>query len=472
MNHQHIKQFCEKQWDDSITNELIEYIKIPCKSPMFDSNWEANGYIQQAVDQFTRWAEQHAAKDMQLEVVRLPGRTPLIYIDVPGQGDETVLLYGHMDKQPEMVGWESELGPWKPVLRDDKLYGRGGADDGYALFASLTAILALQEQNIPHSRCVIIIEACEESGSYDLPFYIDQLHERIGSPSLIVCLDSGAGNYEQMWSTTSLRGVMIADLKVQVLTEGVHSGAASGAVPDSFRILRQLLSRIEDETTGEITLAECHVDIPAQRIQQAEVAANILDESIYRSFPFAEDTILPNRATPVDNLLYRTWYPTLTVTGMDGVPPLENAGNVLRPETTARLSFRLPPTCDPETAASALRKVLETNPPQNAKVTFTNLGGEAGWNAPTLADWLAEAANQASQHYFGKDTAYIGEGGSIPFMGMLGEKFPQAQFLITGVLGPNSNAHGPNEFLHIPMAKKLTCCVADVLSAHYQEFSS
>lgn len=471
MNHQKIEEFANTLWEDSIVSELVEYIKIPCKSPMFDKDWQQNGYIDKAMQQIAAWAKQHAAKDMQMEVIQLPERTPLLFIEIPGQIDETILLYGHMDKQPEMTGWEKDLGPWKPVLRDGKLYGRGAADDGYALYASLTAILALQEQNIPHARCVIIIEGCEESGSYDLPFYIDHLHAKIGSPNFVICLDSGAGNYDQMWSTTSLRGVVGGNLTVQVLNEGVHSGAASGAVPSSFRIMRSLLGRIECETTGEIKVSQCHVEIPTERRTQAKAAAKILNEDIFRCFPFADDSILPCGKTPEENLLFRTWYPTMSITGIEGLPAIENAGNVLLPYTKVSISFRLPPTCDPKKAAVAIKETLEKDPPYQAKVTFElEESIAAGWNAPVLKPWLEKAANAASQVYFSADTAYIGEGGTIPFMGMLGEKFPEAQFLITGVLGPKSNAHGPNEFLNIPFAKKLTCCVADVVAAHYREF--
>lgn len=472
MNKQQIQNFTNALWDDSIVPELIEYIKIPCKSPMFDPDWQQHGYLDAAMQQFVQWAQNNAPKDMQLELVQLPKRTPLLFIEIPGQIDETILLYGHMDKQPEMTGWDDDLGPWKPVLRDDKLYGRGGADDGYALFASLTAILALQQQNIPHARCVIIIEASEESGSTDLPFYIDHLADRIGQPNLVICLDSGAGDYDRMWSTTSLRGVMVGDLTVQIMTEGMHSGAASGVVPDSFRICRELLSRIEDENTGEIKLTECKTEIPKQRVEQAKLAAKILGDKVHASFPFVDNNVKSVGANPEQNLLLRSWHPTLVVTGVDGAPKVENAGNVLRPYTQLRLSFRFPPTCDPKRAAKVIKQTLEQDPPYNAKVKFEIQGGaEAGWNAPEVADWLHQAANTASQNFFGAETVYFGEGGSIPFMGMLGEKFPQAQFLITGVLGPKSNAHGPNEFLHIPMGKKLTCCVADVIAAHYRQFS-
>jgi acetylornithine deacetylase/succinyl-diaminopimelate desuccinylase-like protein len=468
MNPQKVENYCNNLWDESIIPELVEYIKNPCKSPAFDPDWEQNGFLQQAIEQFSAWAKQHAPKDMQLDVLQLPGRTPLLFIEVPGHNDDTILMYGHMDKQPEMVGWEPELGPWKPVMRDNKLYGRGGADDGYALFASLTALLALQEQNIPHARCVIIIEACEESGSYDLPYYIDHLQDRIGEPSLVICLDSGAGNYQQLWNTTSLRGMVCGDLSVKVLTEGVHSGAAGGVVPESFTILRDVLNRIENSATGEITLPECKADIPTQRLEQAAVAANVLQDETYRCFPFVNENVEPGGKTPVENILLRTWHPSLAVTGLDGMPNIANAGNVLRPETTVRLAFRLPPTCNATRAAEAIKIALETSPPHQAEVKFTLDAAESGWNAPAVSKWLANACDAASDAFFNAECVSMGEGGSIPFMGMLGEKFPKAQFLITGVLGPKSNAHGPNEFLHIPMVKKVTCCVAAVVAKHFE----
>jgi len=246
------QKFIDQCWDDEIVPTLVEYIKIPNKSPAFDPGWTAHGYMDEAVALFERWARAKlpSLPGAALEVVRLPGRTPVIVIDVPGEGEDKVLLYGHLDKQPEMVGWTEGYGPWIPRLEGDKLYGRGGADDGYAMFGALSALMALQEQRVPHARCIVLIEACEESGSYDLPYYVDHLAQRIGSPSLVVCLDSGCGNYDQLWMTTSLRGMASGTLTIEVLDEGVHSGDASGIVPSSFRILRRLLSRLEDEDTG------------------------------------------------------------------------------------------------------------------------------------------------------------------------------------------------------------------------------
>lgn len=466
MNKKQTEQFVYQMWDDSIIPELCEYIKVPNKSPMFDPDWEAHGHMEKAVTMFEQWCKNQPIKGMSIDVIRLEGRTPILFMDIPGDSDDVVLLYGHYDKQPEFDGWDDDLDPWTPVLRDGKLYGRGGADDGYAVFGSLTAIRALQEQGIPHARCVILIEGCEESGSFDLPYYIDHLGDRLGSPSLVVCLDAECGNYDQLWCTTSLRGNLTGTLAVEVLTEGVHSGSAGGIVPSCFRILRQLLSRVEDETSGQILLDDLFVDIPDQRQEQAELAAEVLGDSVYKKFPWADAGASPGESI-YELLLNNNWRPSLTVTGADGMPALVNAGNTMLPTTTLKLSFRLPPTTDAAEAAAVVKKVFEAKSPPFSRVSFETESSMAGWNAPPVAEWLETSMNKASQEYFDKPSVYMGTGGTIPFMGMLGEKFPDAQFLITGLLGPNSNAHGPNEFLHIETGKKLTCCVAQVLEDHF-----
>lgn len=459
--------FVSDLWDDSIIPEISEYIRVPNKSPHFDPDWENRGHMERAVQMLEAWVNQQAVRDMQAEIIRIEGRTPLLYIDVPGSSDEVVLLYGHYDKQPEFSGWDKDLDPWTPVIRDGKLYGRGGADDGYATFASLAAIKVLQEQHIPHAHCVILIEGCEESGSFDLPFYIDLLEDRIGSPDLVVCLDAECGNYEQLWCTTSLRGNLTGKLRVDVLTEGVHSGSASGVVPSSFRVLRQLLSRIENENSGQITLESLHVEIPKERIAQARKAADTLGELTYRKFPWAVPDPGPGES-PFQLLINNTWHPTLSVTGADGLPALVDAGNVQLPYNTLKLSFRLPPTCNADDAAKAVQNALCSDPPPLTRVSFDVESSMAGWNAPAVAPWLEASMHKASEAFFGKPSLYMGTGGTIPFMGMLGEKFPDAQFLITGLLGPKSNAHGPNEFLDIETGKRLTCCVAQVLEDHYK----
>jgi acetylornithine deacetylase/succinyl-diaminopimelate desuccinylase-like protein len=344
--------FINDMWRDEIVPILTDYIRIPNKSPAFDPDWEAHGYMEKAVDLFAGWARGKLGSlpGATLEVVRLPERTPVILIEVPGSdptSDDRVLMYGHLDKQPEMVGWAEGFGPWIPRLEGDKLYGRGGADDGYAIFASLTALLALVREGRPHARCVILIEACEESGSYDLPHYIEHLKGRIGDPSLVVCLDSGCGNYDQLWLTTSLRGMLGANMTVRVLNEGVHSGDASGVVPSSFRLMRQIISRLEDEKTGAILPESLHVQIPAERIAQARIAAESLGHTVYTKFPFAKG-MRPLSDDPVELVLNRSWRPQLAITGAEGMPAFPDAGNVLRPFTGVRLSLRLPPTLDAE----------------------------------------------------------------------------------------------------------------------------
>ena len=467
MDNNKTASFVNDMWDASIIPEISEYIKVPNKSPNFDPDWEAHGHMEQAVQMLEAWAQKQPIQGMQIEIVRIEGRTPLLFIDIPGESDDVVLLYGHYDKQPEFSGWDDDLDPWTPVIKDGKLYGRGGADDGYATFGSLTAIRALQEQGIPHAHCIVLVEGCEESGSFDLPYYMEKLEDRIGSPDLVVCLDAECGNYDQLWCTTSLRGNLTGTLRTDVLTEGVHSGSASGVVPSSFRVLRKLLSRIEDESTGQVVADELHVDIPEQRIEQAKKAAATLGDMVYRKFPWAVDDPAPDESD-CELLLNNTWRPTLSITGAEGLPDMVNAGNVLLPFNTLKLSFRLPPTCNADEAAVAVKGILDADTPPLCKVEFEVESTMAGWDAPPVAEWLEASMQKASQAFFGKPSMYMGTGGTIPFMGMLGEKFPDAQFLITGLLGPKSNAHGPNEFLHIETGKRLTSCVAQVLEDHYQ----
>ncbi|MCY7371345.1 MAG: M20 family metallopeptidase [Polaromonas sp.] len=507
------------QWDRDIVRQLTDYIAIPAKSPTFDADWQAHGHIERVMRNAAAWVEAQRVEGLTLEVVRLEGRTPVLFFEVPasagnqtfsanapegrrgispiqpgprgwlcqtagaaapsggsephevGSVGATILMYGHLDKQPEFTGWRSDLSPWQAKYEDGKLYGRGGADDGYAVYASIAAIQALKSQGSPHSRIVGLIETCEESGSYDLLPYIDALKARLGDVALVVCLDSGAGNYDQLWLTTSLRGNAAGTLKVEILTEGVHSGDASGLVPDSFRILRHVLDRLEDSATGRLLPASFHCEIPGDRLAQAEATAKILGDEIYKRFPWAHydcegsgRVALPTTTDPVEALLNRTWRPTLSVTGAEGFPALKDAGNVLRPYTAFKLSLRFPPLVDAAAAVQELKRLLEDNAPYQAKVTFDGHGSATGWNAPATVPWFEQALDAASQSFFGAPCGTIGQGGTIPLMNLLSKGFPKAQLMVCGVLGPKSNAHGPNEFLHVPYAKKLTAAVAQVMA--------
>ena len=463
------------QWDDDIVGQLSDYIAIPAKSPAFDPDWAKHGHIDTVMRHAAAWVEAQKVEGLALEIVRLEGRTPVLFFEIPATragSTQTVLVYGHLDKQPEFTGWRNDLGPWTPKYEDGKLYGRGGADDGYAVYASIAAVQALKAQNLPHPRIVGLIETCEESGSYDLLPYVGALKDRLGEVALVVCLDSGAGNYDQLWLTTSLRGNAAGVLKVEVLTEGVHSGDASGLVPSSFRIMRQVLDRLEDSKTGRLLPQSFHCEVPADRLLQAQATAQILGDEIYKRFPWAHYDCegatafaLPTTTDPVEALLNRTWRPTLSVTGAEGFPSFRDAGNVLRPYTAFKLSLRFPPLIDASVAVQELKKLLEDNAPYQAKVTFESHGGATGWNAPDTAPWFESALNNASQNFFGAPCGTIGQGGTIPLMGMLSKGFPKAQMMVCGVLGPKSNAHGPNEFLHVPYAKKLTAAVAQVIAS-------
>lgn len=462
-----VEGWVDELWEQSIVPALESYIRIPNKSPLFDPAWREHGHMGRAVAEVAAWCRSREIPGLVVEVIEDPERTPLLYLEVPGQGSDTVLLYGHLDKQPEMTGWEKELGPWSPVRRGDRLYGRGGADDGYAVFASLAALELLAREGVPHARCVLLIECCEESGSPDLPHHVRRLLPRIGQPSLVVCLDSGCGNYDQLWSTTSLRGMVTGELSVEVLEEGVHSGDAGGIVPSSFRILRQLLSRLEDETTGRVLPAGLNAEIPQDRIAEARKVAAEIGDAVFTKFPFAGTTAPPSR-DPAELILDRTWRPALAITGLGGAPVPSDAGNVLRASTTAKLSLRLPPSVDGDVATAEVKALLERDPPSGAGVHFEAEPPATGWNAPPIAAWLEQAVNSASEAGFGRPALFMGEGGTIPFISMLGDLFPDAQFLITGVLGPGSNAHGPNEFLHLPTAKRLTAAVARILADHHR----
>ena len=477
MNLADLNRFIGTKWDHDLVPRLVDYVRVPAKSPAFDASWQAHGHLQTVVQEAEAWCRAQQIAGLAIEIVSIEGRTPCLLFDVPathGLGnDRTVLFYGHLDKQPEMTGWRDDLGPWKPVVEDGKLYGRGSADDGYAIYAALTTIAAIDAQGAPRPRCVGIIEGCEESGSPDLPQYLDLLTPRFGDVQLVVGLDSGCRNYEQLWVTTSLRGLVGGTLTVEVLSEGVHSGHASGLVPSSFRIARQLMNRLDDAATGVVRLPELRAEIPAERRQQAQEAGAILGDSVWTEFPWVSchhgagghAHAMPVTTDAVEGILNRTWRPALSVIGAAGFPSIDSAGNVLRPKTSFQLSMRIPPIVDAERATRAMQRALTADPPYNAKVTFDPDWGATGWNAPETAPWLKQALDTASRLAWGKDAAWVGEGGTIPFMNMLGERFPQAQFMITGVLGPHSNAHGPNEFLHIDYAKRLTAAVASVVSS-------
>jgi acetylornithine deacetylase/succinyl-diaminopimelate desuccinylase-like protein len=440
-------------WEERVLPALAEYTRIECLSPAFDPDWAERGAIAEAAELLRAWT---LAQDgtLHAEIVQLPGRTPVLLVENGGSG-EPILIYGHMDKQPPLGDWRPGLSAFEPVREGERLYGRGTADDGYALFAAVTALIAAEGGR---GRVVILIEASEESGSPDLSAYVEHLRGRIGTPSLVICLDSGCLSYDRLWLTSSLRGNLVASVRVDVLTEGVHSGVGGGVVPSSFRILRSILSHIEDEATGEILLPELRgAGVPADLRASLSAAAEKFADT---SLPLVDGLRLAG-TSPADRLIARAWSPALEVTGMDGVPAVRDGGNVLRPFTTAKISLRLPPDVDAQAAAVALISAVTTD--EGAHVTIDLEGVANGWLAPALDERNTAALDRASRTSFGQPVGFHGEGGTIPFLADLKRSFPQTQFVATGVLGPHSNAHGPNEFLHIPMGKAVTHAVAELL---------
>jgi acetylornithine deacetylase/succinyl-diaminopimelate desuccinylase-like protein len=473
-----IRGHIEHLWDHDVVPTLADYTRIPCVSPAYEPEWELAGEIRRAAVLLRDWCASRAVTAIRADVLELPGRTPVLVVEAPATGgaEGTVLVYGHLDKQPPLGEWRPGLGPYSPVIEEDRLYGRGTADDGYAVFAALSALEAMDAAGIDRPRVVVLVEASEESGSPDLDAHLSTLDHRLGRPDLVVCLDSGCLTYDRLWTTTSLRGILVATVRVDVLLEGVHSGLAGGVVPSSFRILRSLLSRIEGEGTGEILLPELRADVPPSQRRSLETAAQVATEGAGApeggdggsagagdGLPVVDGLRLAG--SPGDRLVAKAWAPALEVTGMDGIPSVQSGGNVLRPFTEAKLSLRLPPTADAAAAAAALQGALAADPPAGASVRVTIETGANGWLAPEPEPWVADAVRSGSLAAFGKAPGSYGEGGTIPFLPMLGQRFTGVQMVAIGVLGPHSNAHGPNEFLHLPMAKGVTVALVHLIGA-------
>lgn len=464
MNYDQTKKIISDEFDKEVIPALCEFIKIDNLSPFFDTEWYTNGKLDKAAEFCLAWVLRQGVKGLKGEIIKHEDKTPLIYIEIDSHGsDKNCILYGHFDKQPHFTGWAEGLGPTTPVIKDGLLYGRGGADDGYAVFSSIAAIKNIQLQGGKHGRIVIVIEGSEESGSPHLMHYINHLKDRIGSPDLMVCLDSGAQDYDRLWVTSSLRGMYMADLKVEVLHEGVHSGAGTGLAPDSFMIIRNLLDRLEDSKTGKIVDA-LHVEIPKNRIEDAKKVADLKKDKILTEHV----KLLPGVKGITDDftelLLNNTWRPTLAITGAGGLPDYKVAGNVLRQSTTVRLSIRLPPSYDSSKAVGVVNEILTKDPPFNSKVTIEPRTPGNGWNNKEFSEKLHNHLNEASLNLWGKEYLSFGEGGSIPFIKQLADSFPACEIVVIGVLGPNSNAHSCNESLHIDYCKNITATLSHTLN--------
>lgn len=455
----------DRIWEESILPSLSEFIEIHALSPMFEPNWDELGELQATLDLFCSWLDNQGLQGMSYNVHRIANHSPVLLVTIEGTGSGEVLFYSHLDKQPSRPHlWSEGLHPLKAVRREPFLYGRGSVDDGYGGYLCVTAIRLLQEAGIPHPKATFLIETCEESGSYDLPPYLDELTEKLGNPDLVVVLDSGGPSYEHIWVTEALRGLVAGNLRVRVSHEGVHSGMSGGAIPSSFRIQRMLLDRIENSQTGEVLIPEMHVEISDNIMQQATALAEVLGDELWSSLPTVE--ALESQSKDVSEMLLDiNWRPALSVIGADGIPSVQSAGNVLRTNTDLKISFRIPPGVNAEEVQDVVKQILEANPPYGAEVTYNPTEPADGFHAPPLHEGIASALESASLHLTGKPPMSTWIGGTIPFMAMIQNKYPNACFLCTGSSGPGNNAHGPDEKLHIPHSKRVNVALAAAIAA-------
>jgi len=458
-----LSDFVEEWWDKSALPSLCEFVEIPALSPSFDSEWEANGYLDAAVNTFIAWTRSLPLKGLIVSVHRLKNRSPLLLIKIEGDSDGEVLFYSHLDKQPEATGWSKGKGPWKPVIEDDWLFGRGSVDDGYGGYAGILSVLALQDQGVSHPTCRFLIETGEESGSPDLSFYLDELESVLGVPDLVIVLDTGGIDYDRLWITESLRGIVAGTLSVKVSSVGVHSGHGSGVMPSSFRLARQLLSRIEDENTGEIKPEWLHIDITDKMKEQAKKIVDMNSDSV-DDFPLL-DGVEKQVNDPLDIFLAMNLAPSLSIIGADGIPSIQDAGNVLRTNTDLKVSIRTPPGISADEVAKKVQALLEANPPNGAHVSAEMTEVADGFLSPELPEKLSDMLEKSGKKFYGNSPMSLFIGGTIPVMAMLQSRYPDSKFIITGAGGPGGNAHGPDEKLHIPTAKKVTKCMAATVSA-------
>ena len=463
-----LKQTIDKIWDTRALPALMDFIRIPCKSTAFDPHWESNGYLNQACTFISAWVKQQLPQ-ASCEIIQEPGKTPCLWLDVPAyhaQTDNTVAFYGHLDKQPEASGWSEGLGPWTPVIRDGKLFGRGCSDDGYSVFLMISALVSLREQGLGHPHCVGIFETQEESGSIDLPHYLTALKERFNHPISLFVLDNQCCDYQRLWLNTSLRGVISAVLRVKTLHHNVHSGTYSGILPDAFAIAQHLLSRIHEPLSGRVLLDSFHTQIPENRKKQLLQAAKLLEAST-SYYPPLLDGVQTKTTSVFDSIYNSTWEPALTVTAIDGLANLNQAANVVPKEIALKLSIRIPPNIDLARAIQDLEKTVTQNVPFHASVTLEDIRQGSGWTPPLTAQnqETERLLNTCSQSVFHEDVAFSATGGSISIIPEFEKCLPGTSIMLLGVLGPGSNAHGPDESLNIEYVKKLT----NVLSLYLKD---
>eukprot|EP01134_Creolimax_fragrantissima_P007648 CFRG7648T1 len=457
--------FVDKHFQEKFVDTLSGFIKIPNCTPAFDADYLTNGHIQTAIKYILDFTDSLKIPGLTHSVYDDESRPPMVCIVYPGEVKQNVMIYGHLDKQPFMEGrWSEGLDALTPVIRDNKLYGRGSADDGYSVLAALLSIQAAREQGVPLPRICILLETEEESGSENLLYLMEQaqVKEALGKPDICICLDSETADYDKIWVTSSLRGLAACNLKIEVMESGQHSGLAGGIVPETFTIARQLLDRLEDSTTG-VVVDEFNSQPDDKKRNEAKEVAEYHGSSLFTNFKLLEGVSAMSEHDLAQMYLQNVWYASLSVTGGCGLPDVSDAGNVLRPWTQLRVGIRLPPNVNGHDAAKKLEEVLTKDPPYGCKISVTGLQGGNGFCTKPFPIYLNDSIRDASMAFFGQAHSSFGIGGSIPFLSELGQKYPEAQIIPMGAMGPDCNAHNPDESIDLPYAKKFVCFLSHLL---------
>ena len=466
VNKEKTNENIDAKWDDWYVKGLSDFIRVPNLSPNYDEEFLTNGRIEQAAECVDGYINQLQIEGITKHYFQPDGMSPMVVYTVePTQGcTKNIMIYGHLDKQPWMEGWDEGLGPCEPVIRGEYLYGRGGADDGYAPFSAMLAVKNLQQQGVMLPRIALVLETEEESGSENLLDLLEAAKEVIGTPDYCFCMDSGAFDYNQLWLTSSLRGVCIVSLEVEFAKGGYHSGEVGGIIPETFRVARALLNRVDNAETGMVC-DDLQVEIPQWARDEAVVMAGHSGAEMHTKYNYHEGCVPMNADNLAEMYLNNTWRPNLSITGASGLPDVAIAGNVVRASTKLKLSMRLPPSAKPDEAEAKLTEILTTNVPHNAKVTVKGGHAGQGWCMKAMDPWLNAVVKKSGSDFFdGKDTGTYGMGGSIPFLAELGNMYPSTNIMALGLIGPKANAHAPNECINLTYAKKLTKALSHLIA--------
>ena len=445
-----------------------KFVAVPNTSKAFDPEWETNGRLETACQLCIEYAQAIQIEGIELEMHKDPGVSPLLLGRVaPSKqvGSIRIVTYGHLDKQPyHSEEWEEGLHPTTPVEKNGYLYGRGAVDDGYNFFTVLAVLKAFQELRIPHDEFLLFYECNEESGCTDIAHYLNKLKEQIGAPDVMFCLDEGSVSNQMFSLSTSLRGALNFSLKVSVLEKSMHSGVASGIVPSSFRIARELLERIESGKTGEM-VPELQVPVPEQKLKEASANAKLNGSGIHTSLCMCKG-VQPVTLNLEELYLNNVWKAQMEVIGQGGIPSLAQAGNVLRDHTELLVSLRTPPTLSCTAAFDTIKNILTSQVPYNAKVEVEMESFGDGWFSGHLSAALISTVDKHSMEVFGNPALLYGSGCTIPFIHLIQQQLPKTLLLVTGADLPDSGIHGPNERLDIEFlvrfAKTFACILVDL----------